>query len=97
MFGVDSSELIIIALAALIFIGPKELPATLRTLGRTIARVRAYTHHFTGGISAMMREAELKEMEARWRADMATADRPVDPATERSTAAVPPLQDRVST
>ncbi len=64
MFGVDSSALIIIALAALIFIGPKELPSTLRKIGRAVAKVRAYTRHFTGGIETMMREAELAEMEA---------------------------------
>ena len=32
MFGVDTSELLIVAVLALIFIGPKELPATMRTV-----------------------------------------------------------------
>jgi sec-independent protein translocase protein TatB len=67
MFGVDSTELIIVALAALIFIGPKELPAAMRTLGRWVGRARAHARHFTAGIENMMREAELEEMEARWR------------------------------
>jgi len=67
MFGVDSSELFIVAVLALIFIGPKELPATLRTVGRWVGRARAHARHFTSGIENMMREAELEEMEKQWR------------------------------
>ena len=48
---------------ALIFIGPKELPTTMRTVGRWVGRVRAHARHFTSGIENMMREAELEEME----------------------------------
>ena len=67
MFGVDSSELFIVAVLALIFIGPKDLPATLRTVGRWVGKVRAHARHFTVGIENMMREAELEEMEKKWR------------------------------
>ncbi|GAA4022623.1 hypothetical protein GCM10022280_24120 [Sphingomonas swuensis] len=67
MFGVDSSELFIVAVLALIFIGPKELPATMRTVGRWVGKARAHARHFTSGIENMMREAELEEMEKRWR------------------------------
>lgn len=67
MFGVDSTELLIVALAALIFIGPKELPTAMRTVGRWVGRARAHARHFTAGIENMMREAELEEMEKKWR------------------------------
>lgn len=67
MFGVDTSELLIVALAALIFIGPKELPTAMRTVGRFVGRVRAHARYFTAGIENMMREAELEEMEKKWR------------------------------
>lgn len=67
MFGVDSSELFLVAVLALIFIGPKELPATMRTVGRWVGKVRAHARHFTAGIENMMREAELEEMEKKWR------------------------------
>jgi sec-independent protein translocase protein TatB len=67
MFGVDTTELLVIALAALIFIGPKELPGAMRTLGRWVGQARAHARHFTAGIENMMREAELEEMEKRWR------------------------------
>jgi sec-independent protein translocase protein TatB len=67
VFGVDTSELFLIALVALIFIGPKDLPQALRTVGRWIGRVRGYARHFTSGVENMMREAELEEMERQWR------------------------------
>jgi sec-independent protein translocase protein TatB len=67
MFGFDSAELAIIAVLALIFIGPKELPKVMRTVGYWVGRVRGMARHFTAGIEDMVREAELEEMEKRWR------------------------------
>src|SRR6476469_6447668 len=67
MFGVDSGELAIIAILALIFIGPKDLPKVMRTVGYWAGRVRGMARHFTSGIENMVREAELEEMEKKWR------------------------------
>jgi sec-independent protein translocase protein TatB len=67
MFGVDSSELAVVAILALIFIGPKDLPKVMRTVGYWVGRVRGMARHFTSGIETMVREAELEEMEKRWR------------------------------
>jgi sec-independent protein translocase protein TatB len=67
MFGFDSAEIGVIAILALIFIGPKELPKVMRTVGYWIGRVRGMARHFTSGIENMVREAELEEMEKRWR------------------------------
>ncbi len=67
MFGVDTTELLLIAVAALIFIGPKDLPKAMRAAGYWIGRIRGMARHFTAGIENMMREAELEEMEKKWR------------------------------
>ena len=67
MFGIDSSELAVVVILALIFIGPKDLPKVLRTIGYWVGRVRGMARHFTSGIESMVREAELEEMEKRWR------------------------------
>ena len=67
MFGVDSTEFAIVAILALIFIGPKDLPKVLRTVGYWVGRMRGMARHFTSGIENMMREAELEEMEKKWR------------------------------
>ena len=67
MFGVDSSELAVVAILALIFIGPKDLPKVLRTVGYWVGRIRGMARHFTSGIENMVREAELEDMEKTWR------------------------------
>ena len=67
MFGVDSTEFLIVAALALVVIGPKDLPKVMRTLGYWIGRARGMARHFTSGIETMMREAELEEMEKKWR------------------------------
>ncbi len=67
MFGVDTTELLLIAVAALIFIGPKDLPRAMRTVGYWVGRIRGMARHFTAGIETMMRDAELEEMERKWR------------------------------
>ena len=67
MFGVDSTEFLIVAVFALIFIGPKDLPKVMRTVGYWVGRVRGMARHFTSGLETMMREAELEEMEKKWR------------------------------
>ena len=67
MFGVDTSELLVVAVVALLVIGPKELPRVMMTIGRWIGRMRGYARHFTAGIENVIREAELEEMEKSWR------------------------------
>ena len=67
MFGVDTSELLLIAVLALLFIGPKDLPAAMRTVGRWVGKVRGMARHFNSGIEAIIRESELEEMEKKWR------------------------------
>ena len=69
MFGVDSTEFVIVAVLALIFIGPKDLPKVMRTVGYWVGRVRGMARHFTSGIENMVREAELEEMEKKWKAE----------------------------
>ena len=67
MFGIDTTELIIVAIAALIFIGPKDLPKALGTMGRWVGKMRGMARHFHSGVETMIREAELEEMEKQWR------------------------------
>ena len=67
MFDVGASELLLIAIVAIIVIGPKDLPLALRTAGRWIGKIRRVSGHFRTGIETMIREAELEEMEKKWR------------------------------
>jgi sec-independent protein translocase protein TatB len=58
----DWNELLIIGAAALIFIGPKELPGTLRTIGKFVAKARSMARDFQTNVDDMVREAELDEV-----------------------------------
>ena len=67
MFDVGASELLLIVIVAVVVIGPKDLPLALRTAGRWIGKIRRVSGHFRSGIETMIREAELEEMERKWR------------------------------
>jgi sec-independent protein translocase protein TatB len=66
MFDIGYDELLLIAIVAIIVIGPKDLPLAMRTAGRWIGKVRKVSGHFRSGIDAMIREAEMEEMEKKW-------------------------------
>ena len=66
MFDIGPMELLLIVIVAVIVIGPKDLPVALRTAGRWIAKVRKVSGHFRSGLDAMVREAEMEEMEKKW-------------------------------
>lgn len=68
MFGIDSSELLFIALVALLVIGPKDLPRAMRWVGQWVGKGRAMSRHLRTGFDAMMREAEMEEMQKIWAA-----------------------------
>ncbi|MFC3213035.1 Sec-independent protein translocase protein TatB [Novosphingobium panipatense] len=67
MFDIGASEVLMVAIVAIVVIGPKDMPAALRTAGRWIGKMRRMSNHFRSGIDAMVREAELEEMERKWR------------------------------
>lgn len=67
MFDVGASELLMIAIVAIIVIGPKDMPLALRTAGRWIAKIRRVSGHFRAGLDAMVREAEMEDLERKWR------------------------------
>ena len=68
MFDIGAEELLVVAIVAIIVIGPKDLPLAMRTAGRWIGKVRRISGHFRSGMEAMIREAELEEMEKKWKA-----------------------------
>ncbi|MEO6716546.1 MAG: Sec-independent protein translocase protein TatB [Novosphingobium sp.] len=78
MFDVGMDEMLVIAVVAIVVIGPKDLPLALRTVGRWTAKIRTVSGHFRAGIDTMIREAELAEMEKKWREQNAAimADHP---------------------
>jgi sec-independent protein translocase protein TatB len=92
MFDIAPSELLLVLIVAVIAIGPKELPGTLRTVGRWMGQMRRMSAHFRTGFDAMVREAEMEELEKKWAAQNAKimAEHPADaPPEAEPTGAYP--------
>ena len=62
MFGIDSPELLVIAIVALVVIGPKELPSLLRSWGKWMAQMRGMASEFRGHVDEMVRQSELDDV-----------------------------------
>ncbi len=69
MFDVAPTEFMLVALVALIVIGPKDLPRVLRVVGNWVGKARGMARHFRSGLDEMMRQSEIQEMEAKWKAE----------------------------
>ena len=55
-------ELMVLAILALMVIGPKDLPKFLHRLGQVVGKARRLADEFRSGITQMVREAEMEEM-----------------------------------
>ena len=74
MFDIGWSELVVIAVVALIAIGPKELPGVLRMVGQYMGKIRRMASEFQGQFQEAMREAEIAEMKQQFDDLSKTAD-----------------------
>ncbi len=61
-FGLGATELMLIAVVALIVVGPKDLPRLMRWVGNAVAKVRAMAREFQGHLDEAMRETGLDEV-----------------------------------
>lgn len=79
MFDIGWGELLVIGIVALVVIGPKELPAVLRTMGQGMTKLRRMASEFQGQFQEAMREAEISELkkEADKLAESATSMNPL--------------------
>jgi sec-independent protein translocase protein TatB len=64
MFEFDAGKLIIIAVAALIFIGPKDLPRVMRQIGQAVGKLRRMGAEFQTQFMAAMNEAGAEDLKA---------------------------------
>jgi sec-independent protein translocase protein TatB len=62
IFDIGWGELVLIGVVALIVIGPKELPATLRTVGQYMTKIRRMAAEFQSQFQEAMREAEMADL-----------------------------------
>ncbi len=65
MFDVGFSELIVIAVVALVVIGPERLPGVARTVGHLLGRARRYVDNVKADIHREVQLDELKKLQAQ--------------------------------
>ncbi|WP_395666446.1 Sec-independent protein translocase protein TatB [Methylocella sp.] len=84
MFEFDASKLLIIAIVALVVIGPKDLPRVLRQVGQAVGKMRRMAAEFQGQFMEAMKEAELADARAEVEklAAKAKIDAPFDPLAD---------------
>lgn len=68
MFDIGATELLLVIVVAILVIGPKDMPLALRTAGRWVGKVRKMSAQFRSGFDNIVREAELDDMEKKWKA-----------------------------
>lgn len=61
MFDIGWSELLVVAVVAIIVVGPKDLPRMLRAFGRLMGQVRRTANEFKSQFDEALRDAELDE------------------------------------
>ena len=64
MFDIGFSELLVIAVVALIVIGPERLPKVARTLGHLFGRLQRYVAEVKADIDREMQMDELKKLQS---------------------------------
>src|SRR5215475_2549073 len=65
MFDVGFSEIVVIAVVALIVIGPERLPKVARTLGHMFGRLQRYVNEVKADINREMELDELRKLQAQ--------------------------------
>lgn len=63
MFDIAWSEFLVVAVVALVVIGPRDLPPLLRQLGKTVATLRRMAGDFQSQFNEALREAELEDLQ----------------------------------
>ena len=62
MLDIGWSEMLMIAVVAIVVIGPKELPRALRTVGQWVSKARAMTRELQASVNNMIAETELDDL-----------------------------------
>lgn len=104
MFDIGFSELIVIAVVALIVIGPERLPKVARTAGHLLGRLQRYVNDVKSDINREMQLDELKKLQAQVEEsarsierdvgkELQSAETSLNQAAQGLTDAAPPLAD----
>lgn len=62
MFDIGTFELLIVAVLALVVVGPKELPGMLRTVMKAVGKVKTLSREFSSGLDDLAREVDINDL-----------------------------------
>jgi sec-independent protein translocase protein TatB len=62
LFDISWSEIFVVAVVAVLFIGPKEIPQVMRTLGQIVRRLQYMKFALMTQVDAVMKEHDLDEL-----------------------------------
>ncbi|MEO1311217.1 MAG: Sec-independent protein translocase protein TatB [Pseudomonadota bacterium] len=92
--SIGAFELLLVAVIALVVVGPKDLPKLMRGVAGFIRKARELAAEFTAGFEQMAREAEMEEM--REEIDRLRRENPLDETKKTFQEAVKPIEDSAS-
>ena len=84
MFDVGFSELVVIAIVALIVIGPERLPAVARTVGTLLGRIRRYANDVKAEVNRELQLEDVRKMQQ----DLAEQARAIEQSTHQEVTKV---------
>ncbi|MGA1343714.1 MAG: Sec-independent protein translocase protein TatB [Hyphomonas sp.] len=99
--GIGLSEILVLGLAALIFIGPKDLPGLMRRLGQLVGKGRRMAREFQAAFEDIARQSDLDDLKKEIaelkrsnmmtsaQADLAAAEADINAAVMRQHPAAP--------
>ena len=61
-FGIGSTELLVIAMIALIVVGPKDLPKLLKTIGKYVGKIKSMASEFQSHVEEAVRETGVDDL-----------------------------------
>jgi sec-independent protein translocase protein TatB len=86
-FGIGYSEMFVVAVVAIIVIGPKDLPKVLRALGKSLAKMRGMAREFQGHLDQALKETGFEDVKKEF--DNIKNQNPasfIEPATAKKVA-----------
>ncbi len=96
MFDIGFSEMVVIAVVALIVLGPEKLPKVARTAGHLLGRLQRYVNDVKSDINREMQLEELKKLQAQVEESARSMERSVTKELQSAEAALNQTAQEVS-
>jgi sec-independent protein translocase protein TatB len=90
MFDIGFSEIVVIAVVALVVIGPEKLPKVARTLGHMFGRLQRYVNEVKADISREMELDELRKLQSQVQSAARDLEQSVTNTAPATDAGAPP-------